>query len=142
MLPGDVEAPRMVLPMSKDWLQTYRGMFDFLPEETLRGMGVSDEAIKSKDWQQVGPEVVDKLSQYAQERRFSFQQQYEVPVSRLGAFENAGNIVGGKNAVEYLQRVARVSRASRPSTPATPCRSRPASAWSIRASRRCTRPKS
>ena len=104
MLPGDVAAPRMVLPMSKDWLQTYQGMFDFLPEETLRGMGVSSEAIQSKDWQKVGPGVVDKLSKYIQDRRFTFQQQYEIPVSRLGAFENAGNIVGGKGAVEYLTK--------------------------------------
>ena len=77
-----------------------------LPEETLRGMGVSDEAIKSKDWQKVGPERRRQAHQYAQERRFSFQQQYEVPVSGLGAFENAGNIVAARAPSSTSQRVA------------------------------------
>lgn len=91
LLPGDVEDPRMVLPMPKDWMQTYRGMFDFLPEETLRGMGLSDEIIAARKWSKAAPEVIDRLKAYADERRFTFQQQHEVPVTRLGAFTKAKN---------------------------------------------------
>ncbi len=90
-LPGNVADPRMVLPMPKDWLQTYHGMFDLLPEETLRSMGVADDVIKSKNWQRVGPGVVDKLHQYAEQHRFTFDERHEVPVSRLGAWTRVGN---------------------------------------------------
>jgi hypothetical protein len=90
-LPGGVADPRMVLPMPKDWLQTYRGMFDLLPEETLRSMGVADDVIKSRNWQRIGPGVVDKLHQYAEQHRFTFDERHEAPVSRLGAFTRVGN---------------------------------------------------
>ncbi len=91
VLPGDVQDPRMVLPMPKDWMQNYFSMFDQLPEETLRGMGISDSIIQSKNWQKSAPEVIDRMKAYADQRRFQFTQEYDVPVSRLGAFTNAGN---------------------------------------------------
>jgi hypothetical protein len=100
VLPGDVQDPRMVLPMPKDWMQNYFSMFDQLPEETLRGMGISDSIIQSKNWQKSAPEVIDRMKAYADQRRFQFTQEYDVPVSRLGAFTNAGN---AKNIQRYMK---------------------------------------
>ncbi len=91
VLPQGVEDPRLVLPMSKGWMQTYMGMFDVLPADTLRGMGISDEVIKNRDLQQVGPQVIDKLSAFANERKFSFEMQHEMPLTRAGAFTNVNN---------------------------------------------------
>lgn len=100
VLPGDVQDPRMVLPMPKDWMQNYFSMFDQLPEETLRGMGISDSIIQSKNWQKSAPEVIDRMKAYADQRRFKFTQEYDVPVSRLGAFTNAGN---AQNIQRYMK---------------------------------------
>lgn len=100
VLPGDVQDPRMVLPMPKDWMQNYFTMFDQLPEETLRGMGISDKVIQSKNWQSSAPEVIDRMKAFADQRRFNFTQEYDVPVSRLGAFTNAGN---ARNIQRYMK---------------------------------------
>lgn len=100
VLPGDVQDPRMVLPMPKDWMQNYFTMFDQLPEETLRGMGISDKVIQSRNWQSSAPEVIDRMKAFADQRRFKFTQEYDVPVSRLGAFTNAGN---AQNIQRYMK---------------------------------------
>jgi hypothetical protein len=110
-LPSDVADPRMVLPMPKDWTQTEFGMFDHLPSKVLRGMGLSQDLIDKADWQAAGPEVIDKMKKFAEDRRFEFSQQHEMPVSRLGAFTNAGNASDisyfEKNGKEWARFTAR-----------------------------------
>lgn len=110
-LPGDVADPRMVLPMPKDWMQTEFGMFDHLPSKVLRGMGLSQDLIDRADWQSAGPEVIDRMKKFAEDRRFEFTQQHEMPVSRLGAFTNAGNATDisyfEKNGKEWARFTAK-----------------------------------